>query len=329
MFRICRRLRGFTLVELLVVIAIIGILIALLLPAVQAAREAARRSQCINNLKQIGLALHNYHDSVKAFPPSYINFGRTCPGAINLPGPHWAWGTFILPYLENQPLYDTLDPGHNFSVPPIPVAALQTSMNAYLCPSDDMSGSSLNGYFRCTGNTTPTSIDMGRSSYVISESVAGYGKGTRSRATYSSFCIADIRDGTANTMLVAERDFVGQVGAVWPARSRSTSSVGFRVINPINARGVGNTGNRTYSVPGIACSRYTIGSQHPGGCNVVFCDGAVHFLSETIEAAVGNNCGDYSGTTSGGSIVHRENPRNPELFQRLFNRQDGQPVGSF
>jgi len=327
MSNLCRRIRGFTLVELLVVIAIIGILIALLLPAVQAAREAARRAQCTNNLKQIGLALHNYHDTLNCFPPEYIDFGATGVG-YRCPEPRWAWGGFILPYIEQQALYDVLDPAKNFGVPPTPPAALETVLDCYLCPSDDHS-TPWNGYFKTTSNTNPTSIHLGKSNYVISESIACHGRGTRNRATNASHTIAEILDGTSNTMMVAERDYVKHVAAVYPARQRSTSSVGFRALNPINTPCVGNTGNRTYSAPGIACSRYTIGSMHPGGCNVVFCDGAVHFLSETMESAVANNCGDYSGSTSGGSIVHKFYPTNPELYQRLFNRRDGQPVGQF
>ena len=332
MSNLCRRIRGFTLVELLVVIAIIGILIALLLPAVQAAREAARRAQCTNNLKQIGLALHNYHDTHKVFPPEYTMFGATGTGAAaDTPEPRWAWGAFILPYLEQQPLYDALNPSQNFGVPPTPPAPLETILDCYLCPSDDHS-TPWNGYFKTTSNTNPVSIHLGKSNYVISESIAGHDKCTRTKGTNSVHNIAEIRDGTSNTMMVAERDYVKHVAAVYPARQRSTASVGFRALNPINLPAVGTTGNRTWQANPAAlhqCSRYTIGSVHPGGANVVFCDGAVHFLSETIESARANNCGDYSGGTSGGSVVHKFNPSNPELYQKLFNRIDGQPVGPF
>src|SRR2546423_1852227 len=101
--------RGFTLIELLVVIAIIGVLIGLLLPAVQAAREAARRAHCINNLKQIGIALHNYHDALGVFPPAYGTLDRGGNAIQGQPdpitgdtGPGWAWGMQILPYIEQS-----------------------------------------------------------------------------------------------------------------------------------------------------------------------------------------------------------------------------------
>jgi prepilin-type N-terminal cleavage/methylation domain-containing protein len=125
---------GFTLVELLVVIAIIGILIALLLPAVQAAREAARRTQCNNNLKQIGLALHNYHDSHKTFPPDAVwgAFVAAAPTAQQNPY-HTTWLLAILPYLEQQPLYDTVD----FELPMYGQPVTSTQLGALQCPSDD------------------------------------------------------------------------------------------------------------------------------------------------------------------------------------------------
>jgi len=133
------RKHGFTLIELLVVIAIIAVLISLLLPAVQSAREAARRAQCTNNLKQIALALHNYHDAIGTFPPGGID-------DTNWNGTWWNWPAFILPQLEPRNIYNAI----NFSLPNISVltnaqayqdpnvTAWRSVINTYLCPSDSV-----------------------------------------------------------------------------------------------------------------------------------------------------------------------------------------------
>src|SRR3954447_24995498 len=145
-----RRRTGFTLIELLVVIAIIAILIALLLPAVQQAREAARRTQCRNNLKQMGLAMHNYHDVFNCFPPGYLGYpaaaGQDCSAVRNTApfAQGWGWGTYLLPYLDQAPLYNSLNPGQkqavcdNASGPALnagnPVLQRQL-LPVYVCPS--------------------------------------------------------------------------------------------------------------------------------------------------------------------------------------------------
>ncbi|MEX0818470.1 MAG: DUF1559 domain-containing protein, partial [Pirellulaceae bacterium] len=156
--------RGFTLVELLVVIAIIGILVALLLPAVQAAREAARRMQCSNNLKQLGLALHNYHDTLKTFPPGYVSNRPGVEGSSS-----WCrsggvqgapWTALILPYMEQQNLHDQF----NFNVPfqatsnqmAPPNSNVVIPLDTYSCPSDVRLGSNplWNSYFGVQGGGT-------------------------------------------------------------------------------------------------------------------------------------------------------------------------------
>jgi prepilin-type N-terminal cleavage/methylation domain-containing protein len=126
---------GFTLIELLVVIAIIGILIALLLPAVQKVREAANRIKCTNNLKQIGLALHNYHDSMQSFPPAYIdgNTDPTTDAAFDL-GPGWGWASVILPYLEQTNIYNQVDFNQTVGLNSIS----QLTLPIFLCPSDEI-----------------------------------------------------------------------------------------------------------------------------------------------------------------------------------------------
>ena len=131
------RKRAFTLVELLVVIAIIGILIALLLPAVQAAREAARRAQCSNNLRQLGLAMHNYHSTLNCFPPGFMALdhqGQVAGG--------WAWGVFLMPYIEQSPLQDDLSvTKYTLSEvisDPVLLPMLQMKLSVFTCPSSPM-----------------------------------------------------------------------------------------------------------------------------------------------------------------------------------------------
>jgi len=300
------RRRGFTLVELLVVIAIIGVLIALLLPAVQQAREAARRLTCNNQLKQIGLAIHNYHDTYGKMPPSYVNHGSEI---------RWGWGTLILPQLEQSGLYDLLDPTqNNGSYAPSDTNGLRTHLEFYRCPSDPSSETLSVHYYRAGDTDQRLPI----SNYAISESVACYQTGS-----HDAHPFRDVTDGLSNTMLVGERDTRKHIGAVWPGRVRSTASVGFRSTWPINTEMAVQT-DGTVDFSDGPCKRYSIASEHPGGVNVVFCDGSVHFLSETIETALGGNCGDNATDP-----VLNFNPTNNTVYQKLFNRNDGNPIGEY
>jgi prepilin-type N-terminal cleavage/methylation domain-containing protein len=299
--------RGFTLVELLVVIAIIGILVALLLPAIQAAREAARRTQCTNHLKQIGVAIHNYHDTYNIMPPSYVNNGAEIM---------WGWGTLILPFMEQQALFDAIDPirwgggGGN----PVHRADqnenLRVRIPGYRCPSDPMR-SPTNPRFTGTGQA-------GASNYVISEGVAAYDTGARHTAN----AFADIMDGLSNTILASERDTSQatnnqHAGALWPGRQNSTAAVGFRSVYPPNWRGVNWDNNPT-------CIRYVIASEHPGGVNIVLCDGATRWMADSVESAFGGNCGDNTSDP-----VHKFFPTNNTVYQNLFNMRDGNTIGQF
>ncbi len=191
--------RGFTLIELLVVIAIIAVLIGLLLPAVQAAREAARRAQCVNNLKQIGLALHNYHSSHETFPMGGTR-GWCKPGAT-LADTHYTWNnwsaqTLLMNYLELVPLYNAI----NFDLAPWPAsdcpigtAANSTIYNlrvaAFLCPSDGEAGrTKINNYHASYGSSTNA----------VSSNSSGV------FAVLVSYGIRDITDGTSNTIAFSE-----------------------------------------------------------------------------------------------------------------------------
>ena len=304
---------GFTLVELLVVIAIIGILIALLLPAVQAAREAARRAHCTNNLKQIGLALHNYHDAMGTFPTGIV--ATTPPN-----NPKWGWSALILPYIEQGPLHETLNVKGMELFPQITAAvggnttldaALKTVISAYRCPSD-VAGDRITGtdpavqrvfnngsggqyqapvanYIGCAGLYNRATLNNG---VLFANSVVGF---------------RDIVDGTSNVIAVGERsDDCWRGPGTWlGAADLTTTSSGVyhtigNVLWPIND-------------PVPAQCRDGFGSLHPGGAMFVFCDGSVQFLSETITSNADTGDSTYNKSAIG-------------LFQQLGIRDDGMPL---
>ena len=310
--------RGFTLIELLVVIAIIAILIALLLPAVQQAREAARRSQCKNNLKQIGLALHNYHDTHRTFPPGYVEQETT--DALG----NWAWGAFILPFIDQASLYNTIGVGDG---PSLAVAlntqsvqdALETPMPAFRCPSDvgkDLTDNDVRRIMNAGPTPAPAYRDQPRSNYVGNNDAQGItltGDGIFYRNSRTR--MRDIVDGTSNTILVSERateignpsggiyscDAAGLVGSKYEPTNPTWEAETLPQVMFAAAYGIN-------SITTANCRRGA-GSFHEGGAHVVLCDGAVRFLSENI---------DHS---SYGNI--------DSLYEYLCARNDRQVVGEF
>jgi len=306
---------GFTLVELLVVIAIIGILIALLLPAVQAAREAARRTQCTNNLKQCGLALHNYHDTYKVFPS--VGFSRgwanhasatydAMSGSTVLN--HNSWVS-LLPFLEQQALYDAYDFSscgshyiRNSSRPLAGDAELSGNADvvskvvpAFVCPSDpnDIKCSTWEAYAIKPGITQrgiKTNYDF--SAYRTVWDFHWWPRLTDPRYKYmfgeNSDCdMADITDGSSNTVAVNETCHwvIDGTCPAWGYRGWVMTGVDLRMgINRWDVSlGSWYTGDRTPR-RGRLFSWGLGGSLHPGGANTCLADGSVRFLSETTES---------------------------------------------
>ena len=283
-----RMQRGFTLIELLVVIAIIAILIALLLPAVQQAREAARRSQCRNNLKQIGLALHNYHDTSRCFPPGLIDVVVVSGQYHNLLG----WATFILPFVDQGPLYNQISAHNGFDsttgawevalnnagtpVPFIETDVARTPLAAYQCPSDTMGG---------------INTEMGAGVYGGSNYVACVGDLFQPANSFrgvfftnSSTSMRDITDGSSNTFLAGERRTNGpQIGSIWigalQAGTNGSNSIGRRM----SAVSAATNLNAVYQINGTDYAAFS--SMHEGGAHFLMGDGTVRFVSENIHSA--------------------------------------------
>jgi prepilin-type N-terminal cleavage/methylation domain-containing protein/prepilin-type processing-associated H-X9-DG protein len=295
--------RGFTLVELLVVIAIIGVLVALLLPAVQAAREAARRSQCSNNLKQIGLALHNYHDSALLFPMG--NFVRISgSGVPPLRGDGWTWHSRILPFAEQGPLYDRIsnvigtDVGGTTSAPQL-LAGRDTRLGIFQCPSHPNPGSnnpSKNGYQLSTYNGVCGDTTFNDDQLDAATDIGYRGNGMFFMNSRVGF--AEVIDGTSNTFHVAEvqDDLKGSPNSNrMPGSDReynfadgsdnnpptdiSEYLVGMETDDPINANTRDSNGHFNND------GEYA-GSYHPGGAQFLLGDGSVRFVSQTINMTI-------------------------------------------
>jgi prepilin-type N-terminal cleavage/methylation domain-containing protein/prepilin-type processing-associated H-X9-DG protein len=314
--------RGFTLIELLVVIAIIAVLIGLLLPAVQKVREAANRSQCGNNLKQMGLALHNYHGANGRFPPGFVSRltdpGWTMPpGGCNAfppeEGPGWSLFAFMLPYLEQDNLYRSI----NFNLPvtdPANADARRTPVKTYLCPSDaafHLPTVSTCGSPPQPGNTPQPLTDGALSSYV---GCLGGGDANNPDPNFgcyeyqpfngvfhrnSQVRVADITDGTSTTIGVGERSSTF-VESIW-AGVVPTSEMVYNQSNPppqfdptlnqpcqnwrppITAVVVHG---RQYVPNASNGSPASFHGAHANGCNFLMMDGSCRFIGGDIQLPV-------------------------------------------
>jgi prepilin-type N-terminal cleavage/methylation domain-containing protein len=318
---------GFTLVELLVVIAIIGILIALLLPAVQAAREAARRSQCTNNLKQIMLGVHNYHDTFNKMPAGYIMIGAMSVGVSRQ---HTTWGISILPYIEQGALYDRFDLSLR-SVQLNPTAVVQTSVATFSCPSHEYAGqlyrpdaeAALSAGYGWTARDYPVSsykACMGRSGFLNGTlTVYGHNSNACSNAStcrmdwigmfptvgYSQLQYANfsaVRDGLSNTLGIGEYATKTQLGrgGFWnyPWGGFVVGGVGPTTVSVglpdfVKCMSISGSTTNTWDC------YYGFASFHPGGLNFALGDGGVRFISTNIDFSIL----EAAATRSGGEVV--------------------------
>tara|TARA_R110002111_G_scaffold153375_1_gene220223 strand:+ start:212653 stop:213810 length:1158 start_codon:yes stop_codon:yes gene_type:complete len=327
--------RGFTLIELLVVIAIIAILIALLLPAVQQAREAARRSSCKNNLKQLGLALHNYHSTFKMLPPAYVRD----PNVGDDEG-HWTWSAFIAPYVELGTVYDAFNVGNTpasyaFG---LNIQAMQQTYDIFRCPSDTGPAKHTDAgytidYFNSGGSRT-SNVGVALTNYAVSNNNAyhranqasnhldGTTGGTGAFWGDSNCRFRDITDGLSNTILAGERayqipgnkmiaamlfsvrDNVGQGPTCANCGTNTASNQGLLSIT-----GTTHFGINPASTSDQANGGYS--SLHTGGAQFLMGDGGVRFLSENIDNSI----------ASGGIV--------DSTFERLASIRDGAVIGEF
>ena len=328
--------RGFTLIELLVVIAIIAVLIALLLPAVQQAREAARRTQCKNNLKQIGLALHVYHDTMNTFPMGMSGWPGTLDGSL------WGWGTMILPYIDQGPLYNALgtSPGGtspHLNLPAIGFNAvmasfnptnplLQTNLTVFRCPSDSAAATVTIPVGGLNGSPRQNTNVYGRSNYPgvlgsVEDTIGGLLVTNGAFAESSRINLRDFTDGTSNTFLVGERRSPGilnglYVGGdtiwcganddIFPMSEAQGFAIHLGICDPSTNLNVRMT-NPPTATNSAAYSAF--GSQHVGGAHFLMTDGSVRFVSENIASGPPNKAGS--------------------TYQNLASRNDGQILGEF
>ncbi len=310
-----RPARAFTLIELLVVIAIIGILVALLLPAVQAAREAGRRMRCSNNLRQLGLAMHLYHDSHQSFPPGFMAVNHQ--GAVS---GGWAWGVFLMPFIEQCPLQDRLSPSlytlSEVITDPELLLMLQLDLPVFRCsssPMEKLREYKGGGQLVATANYT---CCRGYFSYRDAAHLTKPNNGVL--YAVSAIRISDIGDGTANTICLGERT-VFPANASAPDKWPSWCGPG--------GLGIGSTVSSCVSVPiNHPTNIHGFSSHHPGGSTFCFCDGSVHFLADTIDSRAGGIDSGNAGNHI--DFCHAAAAKLVGLYQLLGVRDDQQPVTS-
>lgn len=284
-----RRSSGFTLIELLVAIAIIGVLMSLLLPAVQQAREAARRVGCTNNLKQLALAVHNYHDANRAMS-SWV---YPSDERIDL----WSWGAMILPYVDQGALYGQLD-FNGFPMDPDNVTEIATSLPVFRCPSEiGVTAWSITEVLTFQEATIPLANYAMNALLYLGES-----------DIIAAPRLSDITDGTTNTLLMGEsisefHDFPGDPdpsGRRYEANNWCCNLFGFDssdelyVLTGVLQTNLGIMAPHEFGVVGAPCS------YHAGGVHFALCDGSVRFIQKSIDETIWRRiCRPQDGGTVG------------------------------
>jgi len=351
-----------------VVIAIIAVLIALLLPAVQQAREAARRTQCRNSLKQLGLALHNYHDVFNRFMPGIVSrfdvngaTGVACPDlTMSEPG-CWAWGTFLLPYIDQAPLYNILNPGplalEQVASTPAGLSALQTPLAVFRCASD--TGPNLNNFDNTVAGVEMTAANYSRfivdlagnklpiatSNYVIVQSAGDsttpaicptqYGPPLGLASQNSNVGIRDITDGSSNTFAIGERawkfnNLLAGAGTIYgvsaSAGANIDQSASWNIKSAfVNVSGLTYDGlNYSPGIPGSGGQRF-----HQGRAFSSPHEGGVFFLMcDGAVRFISENIDSRKGTVAAPGIPY-PNDIVTNTLGRLAIRSDGLVVGEF
>lgn len=321
-----RRRGGFTLVELLVVIGVIGSMVAVLLPAVQAAREAARRAQCANHLKQLTLGLHNYHTVYNSFPSGFLKDQQQEAVSWCEEGKHacWAWTAMLLPFVEQQTLHDALDvsriPAHVATADAARLQAMQKRIGLFRCPSD--TAPDLNSEQQVPhGTAADPDCNSGCMTIATSNYVGSNHSWDLNRTSWNGFMgraqdspvkaatMAHVTDGTSNTFALGER--------AWRLSGRKLQAAVILMTN-----GDSDAHSEQGSVYALGCGRYRLNcsdsdncargfsSLHPGGAQFALVDGSVRFVNENIDH-----------NTSSATI--------DSTYERLISISDGQPVDEY